>query len=328
MFLDWGIDMKKVFFLTILFLVLLFQTTSFAEWTQKSYMTRFGTSDQPIPIRWAIDSAKYYQVFVWFTYYNTRNQNVTYEIYDDTSVVYTEVIDQRDESLGGRWLQLGWMHPIYSGNIKVKVICNGTDSVSADAVKITNNACVSDGVIIDNGDAGTSSNGSWDVSSAIGAYGTDSIYGNANGEDYTWETTVTPTVVGYYCEYYLQHVEQSVSLPIQNIGDTFNLDLQLPKSGHYIINLRAARSFSQTEIDSLQFMDVTQLTEFVTTWGCDVVVTPQMTEQEIIAAIITSGSKGAWGNPTLPESSYNDNCDHEPWWIYTHVAPVGQIIIN
>jgi len=300
-----------------------------AAWEEQRQMTRFGTSDQPIQIRWTIDSAKYYQVFVWFTYHANRDQSVTYEIYDDTSVVYTEVIDQRDASLSNKWLQLGWMHPVYSGNIKVKVICDNTDnSVSADAVKITNNACVSDGIIIDNGDTGTSYNGSWQVSEATNPYGTDSVYGNAVGEDYTWQASVTPTVEGYYCEYYLQHIERNVSLPIQNIGDTFKIDLQLPRSGHYIINIRAARSFSQPELDDLQSMDITQLTEFVTAWNCDVLITPQMTEQEIRDAIIVSGSKGGWSNPTMSESSYNDDCSYEPWWIYTHVAPVGPIIIG
>ena len=51
-------------------------------------------------------------------------------------------------------------------------------------------------VIIDNGDAGTTSTGTWAVSGAPGAYGTNSIYAQTINATYTWR--FTPTVSGTY----------------------------------------------------------------------------------------------------------------------------------
>lgn len=51
-------------------------------------------------------------------------------------------------------------------------------------------------VIIDNGDAATSSTGTWAVSGASGAYGTNSLYATTNGATYSW--SFTPTTTGTY----------------------------------------------------------------------------------------------------------------------------------
>ncbi|MEN6384979.1 MAG: PKD domain-containing protein [Phycisphaerales bacterium] len=51
-------------------------------------------------------------------------------------------------------------------------------------------------IIIDNGDANTSYTGSWTVSAAAGAYGSNSIFGSSNAATYTW--TFRPETSGTY----------------------------------------------------------------------------------------------------------------------------------
>jgi len=69
-------------------------------------------------------------------------------------------------------------------------------------------------IISDNGDPGTSSTGTWMVSSGANPYGSNSLYANTVGPTYTW--TLTPSTAGDY-EVYLWWTEYSnrvTSVPV------------------------------------------------------------------------------------------------------------------
>jgi hypothetical protein len=74
---------------------------------------------------------------------------------------------------GGKWNTLGAYS--FKSTPKVVVVAEaGTGSTCADAVKFT----AADGTtkIIDNGQSGTSTSGSWPVSGGANPYGTNSLY--------------------------------------------------------------------------------------------------------------------------------------------------------
>ncbi len=80
-------------------------------------------------------------------------------------------------------------------------------------------------IIIDNGQAGTSSTGTWCVSGATGFYGTNSLYSCGSGADtYRWTPTIPAT--GQYKVYvwWTSHPNRSTSVPytLVHAGGTFN----------------------------------------------------------------------------------------------------------
>jgi PKD repeat protein len=87
-------------------------------------------------------------------------------------------------------------------------------------------------VIIDNGDAATSYTGNWSVSSATGAYGTNSVFGSSNAT-YTW--TFTPTTTGTYelSMWWTAVSSRSNSVPvtIQHAGGTASTTINQTTNG-------------------------------------------------------------------------------------------------
>ncbi len=80
-------------------------------------------------------------------------------------------------------------------------------------------------IIIDTGQAGTSSTGTWCVSGATGFYGTNSLYSCGSGADtYRWTPTIPAT--GQYKAYvwWTSHPNRSTSVPytLVHAGGTFN----------------------------------------------------------------------------------------------------------
>ena len=86
--------------------------------------------------------------------------------------------------------------------------------------------------IIDNGDAATSYTGSWPVSGATGAYGTNSLYGDS-GATYTWK--FTPDISGTYSLSMwwtaLSTRSDSVPVTIQNNSGTANATINQQLNG-------------------------------------------------------------------------------------------------
>ncbi len=74
------------------------------------------------------------EVFLWWTYFNTRCANVPVEVYDGSNLIDTRMIDQTDQTKAGQWNALG----LYTFNNTARVVINsqGGCTSSADAVKI------------------------------------------------------------------------------------------------------------------------------------------------------------------------------------------------
>jgi len=76
------------------------------------------------------------ELFLWWTYFNTRCSNVPIQVYDGSNLIDTRMIDQTDQTKAGQWNALG----LYTFNDTARVVINsqGGCTSSADAVKIAN----------------------------------------------------------------------------------------------------------------------------------------------------------------------------------------------
>lgn len=76
------------------------------------------------------------EVFLWWTYFNTRCSNVPVQVYDGSNLIDTRIIDQTDQAKAGQWNVLG----LYSFSDTARVLINspGGCTASADAVRISN----------------------------------------------------------------------------------------------------------------------------------------------------------------------------------------------
>lgn len=125
------------------------------------------------------------EISLWWTAHPGRSTAVAVKIYDGGDLLDTVIVNQRNN--GGKWNVLGTYN--FSDKAKVEILSAGSGATVADAVKF---APASD-IIIDNGDEGTSSTGSWRVSSIAGSYGTNSLYSTDIGATYGFEARVLLT---------------------------------------------------------------------------------------------------------------------------------------
>ena len=87
-------------------------------------------------------------------------------------------------------------------------------------------------VIIDNGQAGTSFTGTWAVSGATGAYGTNSLYG-WGGATYTWSFTPTTTATYRVSMWWTVAGTRYTAVPvaITHAGGTANMTVNQTANG-------------------------------------------------------------------------------------------------
>lgn len=86
---------------------------------------------------WGIPSAaenERYEVFVWWTYHNNRSSNVPYRIHHRDGVD-TVIVNQHDQSQGGKWISLGEYTLKGDGTDKV-VVSSENGQACADAVRL------------------------------------------------------------------------------------------------------------------------------------------------------------------------------------------------
>ena len=155
-----------------------------------------------------------YQVFAWWTEYSNRRTSVPYDI-TDLGGTGTVTVNQRLD--GGQWNQLGttWNFGS-SATITIRSLGDGT--TSADAIMLVPTSHV----IMDNGEAGTSSIGTWNVSAGINPYGANSLYANAAGASYTYNVNLLAPgeyqVFAWWTEY--SNRRTSVPYDITDLGGT------------------------------------------------------------------------------------------------------------
>jgi hypothetical protein len=108
------------------------------------------------------------------------------EIYNGQAKIDTVTVNQ--QSNGGQWNALGYYS--FTDKAKVKILSAGSGATIADAVRFGS----SGEIVMDNGDEGTSSTGTWGVSFKPGFYGEDSRYNWAEaGASYSFEAQILGT---------------------------------------------------------------------------------------------------------------------------------------
>ena len=126
-----------------------------------------------------------YDVSLWWTQLPSRDPSVPVRIYDGNTLLDTVWINQRED--GGQWNYLGTYN--FGGTAKIVITSEASAySTCADAAMFT--PMDTGGIILDNGAAGTSSTGTWSLSSGPNYYGNQSLYSNKAGATYTYQTAV------------------------------------------------------------------------------------------------------------------------------------------
>jgi len=156
-----------------------------------------------------------FEVSLWWTYYSNRCTSVPVEIYDGYTLLDTVYVNQ--QANGGQWNVLGTYD--FSGTASVVIISEGSCTTCADAVRFVPG---SEGVIIENSDAGTSSTGTWSVSGGANPYSDKSLYSNQADATYTFEAAVDgPYEVSLWWTYYSN---RCTSVPVEIYDGTILLD--------------------------------------------------------------------------------------------------------
>ncbi len=173
----------------------------------------------------------YHEVSMWWTEYSNRCADVPVEIYDGQTLLDTVYIDQLSD--GGQWNVLGTFE--FTGPARVVIISEGGCSVSADAVRFVEKSEIPPEVelpqviLIDNGENGTSSIGSWRNSIGADPYGDSSLYSMEPDTTYTFETEVS----GYHevSMWWTEYSNRCIDTPVeiydgQTLLDTVYIDQQ------------------------------------------------------------------------------------------------------
>ena len=132
-----------------------------------------------------------YEVLMWWSGWNSRTTSAAVDITHDGGVSRVNV-NQRANA--GQWNSLGTFDFSGGGSVTIIASSGGTISTCADAVMFKTAILVPD-LVIDNGQAGTSSTGTWEASGGTSPYGADSLWAR-NGATYTW--SLSPEQAGSY----------------------------------------------------------------------------------------------------------------------------------
>ncbi|MFO0752685.1 MAG: hypothetical protein U0411_05095 [Thermodesulfovibrionales bacterium] len=154
-----------------------------------------GSSTNPPTYTWqaTLPQRGTYSVYLWWTVYrdtygNTdRSVSVPVDIEDSTGIHRVTVNQQEG---GGQWNKLGTFSFDTTGTITLTANASGY-TFSADAVRFV--YVPDEEVIVDNGDTGTTQNGTWAESYGPNPFGVDSYYAvgsSTNPPTYTWQATL------------------------------------------------------------------------------------------------------------------------------------------
>jgi len=123
-----------------------------------------------------------YQVHAWWTAFSSRSTAVKYTLATDSGPV-TVTVDQRTR--GGQWNSLG-THSFGTQARITLTSSGGGYSTCADAVRLVPAGAVPASIVLDTGDSGTASTGSWVPSGGPNPYGGGSLYSKGAVASYTY----------------------------------------------------------------------------------------------------------------------------------------------
>jgi len=312
----------KLIFLSFLFILI--PIYGFCDWTIKDYRTVFGTTDKPVEIRWGHPNSNQFHIEVRFITVPTNSSEVTYNIYDgnNTTPIYTTVIDQTNVENNNKWILLGWYHPSFTGTTRVEVF-NIENNVCIDAIRLSKHHCGETIVISNERDDNVEYTGTWET---INTGGYDDSYVVSNGvASHVWtfnNLAISNNKLSF--DYYFQQVETETNLAIKHT-DQYTIEEMLPRSGHYIFFNRSRMPFNAGRLESY---NRAHLINTNITCRCEVDITEEMTDEEIRVLMYESGKHSVWVNTTMKEITLHKDCSKKSFWLYGHIAPPGEIIIN
>ena len=213
-------------------------TKASGTWITSSSSGYYGSKSvysQKVSASYSFEAARSgsQQVYIWWTYYNTRYTNVPVKIFDGSNLLDTIIINQLEG--GGKWNLLGTYS--FSGQAKVVVVSESSSkTTSADAVRFipttttststsssSNSSNVSSGsIIIDNGDSGTKASGSWIASTGSGYYGSNSVYSKTASNTYSFETACSGVQEVYL--WWSNYSTRCTAVPVKIYDGTTYLD--------------------------------------------------------------------------------------------------------
>lgn len=175
-------------------------------------------------------------VYAWWTEYPSRATAVPIEVQHSSG---TATITVNQQEGGGQWNLLGSF--TFGSTAVVRVVSvGGSASTCADAIRLVGSGTAppppppppptGDTIIIDNGDAGTSSSGYWKVSGGADPYGVDSLYAKQSGSySYTAAVSGTYNVYAWWTEYSSRG--ESVPITIEHSGGSATVHVNQQLNG-------------------------------------------------------------------------------------------------
>lgn len=159
-----------------------------------------------------------YDVAMWWSGQSNRPSSAPVSIAHSAGTASVNVNQLQN---AGKWNSLGQFNFVAGNNYRITITAPAVASTCADAVKFTLTtqpqqppaAPAPAALIIDNSTSSCTYEGTWDISSGTGAYGSNSLWGRG-GAAYTW--TFVPTVSGTYdvSMWWTYHQNRPASLPV------------------------------------------------------------------------------------------------------------------
>ena len=194
-------------------------TSSTGSWQVSGGPDPYGNSSlysKTAGATYSFDAALHgtYEVSLWWTEWKSRSTSVPVEIYDGDTLLDTVLVNQTAQ--GGQWNVLGTYN--FAETARVTIVSEGSShSTCADAVKF--NPIATTELMVDNGEAGTSSTGSWQVSGGPDPYGNSSLYSKTAGATYSFDAALHGTFE--VSLWWTEWKSRSTSVPVEIYdGDT------------------------------------------------------------------------------------------------------------
>ena len=166
------------------------RTSRVGSWTTSTGSGAYGTNSvyskvlgdsftwNPVPTAPGV-----HEVHAWWTQIASRTTAAPYTVSYESG---SQIVKVNQRTNGGQWNLLGTYRFDRTAQVVVNAV-GGTATTAADAVELV---FLPLDRIIDDGEQGTSSTGTWSVSTTAGAYGPRSVFVNQSGPTYTWEIPV------------------------------------------------------------------------------------------------------------------------------------------